>query len=331
MTGPDSCPRVSVLMPVYNAERFLGEAVASILQQTFRDLELIAVDDGSEDGSRGLLEACRDRDPRVRIIGRSHTGLVRALLDGLRNTRGELIARMDADDVSLPERLERQVVFLDNHPECVAVSGGMLYIDDRGRPIAERLTPERHDDIERGLLTGVGESLLHGAVLVRRSALDAAGGYRSEFECAEDVDLFLRLAEHGRLANLPKVVLKYRLSPGSICARNSHRQRELVLRAVQEAHVRRGLIFSPDRLPPPETDVPVCRQFTNIASAAALAGNRRTAIHYALQGIRSAPGSWRAWAVLSLLGPRPLTRWLQTAHACVRRVRMAGRRDRSTS
>lgn len=331
MTGRAPEPRVSVLMPVYNAARFLGEAVASILEQTFQDLELIAVDDGSEDGSRGILEAFRGRDPRVHIISRSHTGLVGALLDGLRGARGELIARMDADDVSLPQRLERQVAFLDAHPECVAVSGGMLYIDHRGCPIAERLSPERYDDIERGLLRGLGECLLHGAVVVRRSALDTAGGYRPEFECAEDVDLFLRLAELGRLANLPEVVLKYRLSPGSICACNPHRQRELVLRAVQEAHVRRGLDFSAAVLPPPTTDVPVCCQFTNIAYAAALSGNRRTAVHYALQGIRSAPGSWRAWAVLSLLGPRPLTRWLQTARACIRRVRRAGRRDRRTS
>ena len=125
-------PRVSVLMPAWNAERFLDEAVASVLEQTLRNFELIAIDDGSSDGSKRRLEEWASRDSRVVVLSRPDTGfsgIAGALNDGLERARGEYIARMDADDVCYPERFERQVEFLDRHPECALVGCDHLEVD----------------------------------------------------------------------------------------------------------------------------------------------------------------------------------------------------------
>jgi len=118
----DRPPRITVLMPVYNAGPFLAEAVDSLLAQTWSDFELLAMDDGSTDGSGGLLDRYAERDPRVRVVHAPHRGLVDTLNDGLDLSRGELIARADAADVNLPRRLERQVQLMDGRPE-VGVCG----------------------------------------------------------------------------------------------------------------------------------------------------------------------------------------------------------------
>ena len=111
---------VSVVIPVHNAARYLTAAINSILNQTYRDLEVVTVDDGSTDSSGAILAHCATRDSRIRVITRNNTGIVGALNDGIAAAHGDLIARMDADDISLPRRLERQVAYLTDHPECVA-------------------------------------------------------------------------------------------------------------------------------------------------------------------------------------------------------------------
>src|SRR5258706_14041022 len=120
-TDMSSSPAVSVVMPVYNGERYLASAIDSILAQTFTDFELIAVDDGSTDSSLPMLKRYAERDPRVRVISRPNTGIVGALSDAIAAARAPLIARMDADDLSLPLRFERQVAYLSGHPQCVLV------------------------------------------------------------------------------------------------------------------------------------------------------------------------------------------------------------------
>src|ERR1051325_1151561 len=113
-------PTVSVLLPVYNAERYLESALQSVLGQTFSDFEVIAVDDGSKDNSKKILERFAANDPRIRVISRPNTGIVGALNDGLAVARGEFIARMDADDVALPGRFQAQLDYLRGHPDCIA-------------------------------------------------------------------------------------------------------------------------------------------------------------------------------------------------------------------
>src|SRR5436305_9543595 len=128
----DDRPQVSVLMPVYNAIRYIGVAVDSVLSQTFSDFEFIIVDDGSTDGSAEILREYAGRDPRIRLISRPNTGLGFALNEALAVARAPFIARMDADDECLPERFEKQIQYLRNHPECVLLGSRVLWIDSDG-------------------------------------------------------------------------------------------------------------------------------------------------------------------------------------------------------
>jgi glycosyltransferase involved in cell wall biosynthesis len=233
-------PSVSVVMPVYNAERYLPAAVESILSQTVRDFEFIIIDDGSTDGSRRLLEECARRDARIRVVSRPNTGIVGALNDGLALCEGEFIARMDADDISLPERFEHQVSYLRQHRDCVMVGSRVLLIDPEGAPIRPWIDELSHEQIDRAHLSRAWP-VVHPTVLIRRWALDAAGHYRKQYETLEDLDLFLRLAEVGKLANLPEILLHYRQHFASICHTNTPKQNSIRDNILAEAHARRGL------------------------------------------------------------------------------------------
>jgi hypothetical protein len=201
-------PRVSVVMPVYNGETFLAEAVESVLGQTLRDLELVAVDDGSEDGSRAILERFVRADPRVRlIVNEQNLGISGALNRGWRAARAPYIARLDADDVAPLDRLRRQVEFLDAHPSVAVVGGTLISIDAHGRRISTRRFPTKDRAIQATLLRY--NCLSHPSVTMRRSALEAVGGYR--YRRIEDYDLWLRLAERFELANLSEPMIFHRL------------------------------------------------------------------------------------------------------------------------
>ncbi len=234
-------PTVSVLMPVYNAERYLAEAVESVLAQTFADFEFIIIDDGSTDTSLALLQTFAARDARIRLISRPNTGLVGALNEGLATARGEFVARMDADDVSLPPRLETQVAYLRSHPECVAVSCRVLLVDSEGAPLCAWLQLETHEQIDRAHLRGQGGAMVHPATLFRLKALQLVGGYRAETQDAEDLDLYLRLAEIGQLANCPQVLFHYRRHMLSVGVTRRERQARLARSVVLEALQRRGI------------------------------------------------------------------------------------------
>lgn len=206
-----STPLVSVVMPARDAERFLPEALASVRDQTLGDFELIAVDDGSRDCTREILERAAREDPRVRVVD-GGGGPVAALNAGCWLARGHYLARMDADDVCHPQRLARQVRFLEAHPEVVAAGGAIELVDSAGRPLQVFALPARDAAIRRRLLSR--NALAHPAVTMRTAAWRRTGGYRERFYPADDYDLWLRMAELGALANLRAVVLRYRLHPG---------------------------------------------------------------------------------------------------------------------
>lgn len=206
--------RVTVVMPVYNAERFVGEAVQSILRQTYRDFDFVIVDDGSTDRSLELVRGFAD--PRIRLFeNSSNLGHVRTLSRCVSLALGPLIARMDADDVASPDRLALQVAFLDDHAAVIGLSGAMRIIDADGRPGQIVSVPTDSDSIRDWLALG-RNPLHHPAAMFRRNAFDAVGGYRRAFAPAEDFDLWLRLSERGELANLPEVVLDYRVHSGQL-------------------------------------------------------------------------------------------------------------------
>ena len=239
-------PRVSVLFPVYNGGRYLTAAMASVLGQTFRDFELIAVDDGSTDRSPEVLARFAAADPRVRVIRRPNAGLVASLNEALAVARAPLVARMDADDVCRPTRFAQQVAYLAAQPDYVLVGTQAMTIDPGGRPIGHMMTVTfGHDRIVTALLRR-GWPLVHPTVMMRTDALRRVGAYRAPAWPYEDHDLFLRLAEVGRLNNLPDVLLDYRKHPASISAQNGGRRDAILKGIIVDACRRRGVPVHPE-------------------------------------------------------------------------------------
>lgn len=295
-TAPAAAPRVSVVMPVFNAERYLMQAVESVLAQSFRQFEFIIVDDGSTDASPALLRGFEARDPRIRVISRANTGIVGALNDGLAAARGEFIARMDADDVSLPMRLERQVAFLDAHPECVAVGTDVLFIDPEGAPLLQRKPALQHREIVAELLNANGGALIHPSVVLRASAVVACGGYREQHVHIEDLDLYLRLMSRGELANLPEALLLYRQHVRSINhTHGSRAARRLALVNPLRAAAGLAPLQSDNAQASPSGNVGWRRHW---AFDAARGGYWRSARKNALRAVIAAPWKRENWSCL---------------------------------
>lgn len=285
-------------MPVYNAQRYLAPALDSILAQTFGDFELIAVDDGSKDNSLSILNDYASRDARVRVISRPNTGIVGALTDGIAAARAPLIARMDGDDLSLPQRFEKQITYLNAHPECVLLGTQVLLIDDEGAPIRIKgETRFTHDEIDYAHLNR-SWPVVHPTVMMRRSAIDAVGGYREEFKWLEDLDLFLRLAEVGKLANLPDVLLHYRMHLSSVCHTHKDAQAELRVKLYAQTRQRRGLPAGDLSLP--TTSIKTEGDQHRLWAWWALKdGNVSTARKHAFQSLRKSPFEKESWRIVA--------------------------------
>lgn len=205
----------TVLLPVYNGAKTLREAVESVLAQDEPAFELLIVDDASTDGSAALAEEYARRDPRVSVIAHErNAGLAATLNEGLERARHELVLRMDQDDVSLPSRIRVQCEYMDAHP-AVAVAGAWVF-HMGSRPEFDRLVelPTTPRAIAARLLRE--NCLYHPSVIMRRSVVLGAGGYRSEFRNAEDYDLWLRLSRQHDLANIDEPLLRYRFSIGGM-------------------------------------------------------------------------------------------------------------------
>jgi hypothetical protein len=207
-------PRVSVVMPVHNGGPHLEHAVESILGQTFADFEFVIIDDGSTDSTAEVLRRHQAADRRVRVLHQEKAGLVASLNCGCGQARAPYIARMDADDIAFPDRLARQVEFLDRHPTVALVGSAVVRIDATGRELTRNVCPTSHAEIVEALREYT--CFTHPTVVLRATALAAVGGYRPAYRAAEDYDLWLRLSERFELANLPDPLLYYRVSPGQI-------------------------------------------------------------------------------------------------------------------
>ena len=203
---------VSVVLPVRDGERFVQEAVESIFAQAHADLELIVVDDGSTDRTREVLGGFGDG--RLRVVHQDPLGLVGALRRGITEARAPLIARMDADDVSEPARLERQVRIMQERPRVGMVATWTVVIDELGRELRREVLPPAHDDLVRRLL--LRNPFQHGSVVMRREALEQVGGYRDDYGANEDYDLWRRIARSWELACVPEVLYRYRTHPGAV-------------------------------------------------------------------------------------------------------------------
>ncbi len=300
MTMTNDPPLISVCMPVYNAERYVAAAVESILGQSLGDFEFL-IEDNSTDGSAEVLRPYAARDPRIRLEVRPRRGLVAVLNDQIDRARGEFIARMDADDVARPERFARQVEYLRAHPECVLVGSRVRLIDPEGDPLCDWCTLQDHDAIDSVFINGVPTTAIcHPSVMMRRDALLAVGKYR-DFSMMEDLDLFLRLAEHGRLANLPEPLLEYRMHAANNSNTAAHREKMMRVNweMGRDARQRRGLPPAPEPpAPEPSAPEPPTSQRETWAWWALGAGHLKTARKHARWVLTRAPLSPRSWKLL---------------------------------
>jgi glycosyltransferase involved in cell wall biosynthesis len=232
-------PRVTVVMAVYNGERYLAEAIDSILAQTYRDFELLVIDDASSDRTAEIL--AKYHDERIRVLRNdTNRGLTVSLNIGLGAARGELIARHDADDRSRPRRLEEQVAFLDAHPEVAAVGTQAQVIDASGRR-------QRRLDARRPVSPlAVQFSLMfiapmvHGAAMFRRAVVwDELHGYDESFRTSQDVQLWSRIAERWQIANVDRVLLDFRVHPSSVSSTTYSKENLMRLDAVLRRNTER--------------------------------------------------------------------------------------------
>jgi len=201
-------PKVSIIMPVHNALPFLKGAIESILVQSFSDFEFIIVDDGSKDGSKALLEEYSRKDTKIRVIKNPcNMGIVYSLNQGIKMARGDYIVRMDADDISMKDRIKLQFESMEEDKEIAALGTSLAYIDSSGNDLG----------IVRGCALGNPNlsqtPLLHPTTIIRKSIIERYGlCYLEKYRYAEDYFLWLQLGKIGKISTIDKVLLKYRIT-----------------------------------------------------------------------------------------------------------------------
>jgi glycosyltransferase involved in cell wall biosynthesis len=290
-------PRVTVVMPVYNGEKYIAEAVGSVLASRYADFELLVVDDGSTDASIAEATRAAAGDTRLRVVPMSHGGVAAARDAALREARGEFVANLDADDAMFPERLGRQVAFLDRHPDHVAVGARVLVVDALGRPQRVVVRYFTHEEIDAAHLSGLGGAIGNPAAMFRRQAALAVGGFPpTAHATGEDHDFWLRLAEVGRLANLPDVLIRYRIHGANASTGEGKTERRLAvtLDNLRRAFERRGIT---DREPTKAAAPPLraAERWCDLALCRHFAGDRVGAL-------------WRVAVALALNPAAPATR-----------------------
>lgn len=216
-------PKVSVVMSVYNEEKYLPEAIDSILSQTFKDFEFIIINDGSTDKTKEILESYKDK--RIRIINNEkNLGLAASLNIGIREARGEYIARMDGNDISLPERLERQINFLCQNSAIGLVGNWINFVDEDRELIKTIQYPTDSEEIENAFLELSHTEMCHASMMVRKQKAESIGFYREKFPNSEDYDFFLRFVEKYKMANIPEILYLVRVVPNSASTKRRAQQ-----------------------------------------------------------------------------------------------------------
>jgi glycosyltransferase involved in cell wall biosynthesis len=234
-----SAPRVSVVMSVYNGSGLLGQAVESLLKQSFVDFELIIIDDKSTDGSLDIISKLAQLDGRIRVIKNDiNLGLTKSLNVGIRASVAEYVARMDADDISYADRLLNQVDFLDNNRDCGLVGSWAKVINERGEFIRDLKYPTDHQSVCADLIKY--NPFVHSSIMMRKKILEGVGLYDEGYKYAQDYELYFRLSKTCQLANLPLFLVASRVNEGSITSRSNRKQTLCAVRARMSA-IRSGL------------------------------------------------------------------------------------------
>jgi glycosyltransferase involved in cell wall biosynthesis len=300
-------PLVSVVVSVFNGERFLERSIRSVLEQRDVDLEIVAVDDGSGDSSGEILDRLESRDSRLRVIHQSNEGLTKALIRGCAEARGTFIARHDADDYSLKGRFGRQVALFTRYPDLALGSCWAYVIGPADEILGEKRRPDALSQPVTMRDPWAYGPLGHGSTMFRRSDYEAAGGYRPEFFYAQDIDLWLRLCEKGRIAFVPAFLYAFRYSVGSISL-NATAAQDLLCRLASDAATARKAGASEE---------PILEAAAAVRRGANPPGRRslgesyfigkclldrrdRKAVVYLRQAVAERPANVKGWVALAL-------------------------------
>ena len=226
---------VSIVMSVYNAEKYLREAIDSMLNQTFTNFEFIIVNDGSTDDSLKIIESYRDE--RIVILNQKNTGLAKALNKGIDKSKGNFIARMDADDISLPDRLQKQYDFLIQNPEYIALGSTAIIIDVDGNYVYTAFVPLTDEETKNCLPQ---TPFFHPSVMFKKNEFLKAGRYCEAMVKAQDTVLFNRMAKFGKFYNMKKPLIKYRIVPTANTDRSyagNNRRLKIYQKAIKDNEI----------------------------------------------------------------------------------------------
>ncbi len=297
--------RLSVLIPVFNSVEFLQAALNSVSKQTFAEFEIIAIDDGSTDGSLPLLQAHSVHEPRMRLISRRNLGLIATRNELVERATGEWVAWMDSDDLSEPDRFEQQVRALSSDTSLVCVGTDAQCIDPSGAPLNLETYPATHAEIVSEQMVGGG--LRFPTTMMRRDAVLGVGGFREPFRMGEDLDLLIRMGEWGRLANVRLALYRYRQHVNSVCAGLSSRwlvYRDHILELARQRREsgldvlqRGGSIDIPD-IDERQKRRTVAMTYAFWASCAMSHSDRARALRYAMRAVGTDPLAFHAWSSL---------------------------------
>lgn len=229
-------PRLSVVMACHNAEEYLGEAIESLLSQTYRDFELIVVDDASSDSSVQIVLQYAKRDERVRFLPlEENVGPAIVRNTAIDVAQGEWLAILDADDVAFPERLERQMAYVDRHPETVLLGSGFVEINAKGQDVWRHVYPRRHDRLLRRIQR-TGCFPPHSSCLYHKATVDKCGRFNPRFRRSQDADLWFRLLLAGTIAVLPMPLVRIRKHEKNISDDAGGRMQALFGTAARACH-----------------------------------------------------------------------------------------------
>lgn len=299
--------RVSVVTAVHNGRRYLEDSLRSILRQERVDLELIVIDDGSTDSTPEVLEQLASEDSRIRVVRQENRGLTCALIRGCEEASGEYIARHDADDLSLPERLALELELLQERPELSMAACWSRVIGPEDEPLYDIRHTAEPPDSTNGLVNR-HESPCHGSVMFRKRDYAAAGGYRSEFRAAQDLDLWLRLTARGEIAYVPQVLYEWRIHDRAISASSRLLQEKLGDLARQCHRARTAgqndtlLLMQASQASSAEHRPATAATNAYFIGKCLLDRRDRRAVAYLWRSVREAPLAGRRWGALAAAG-----------------------------
>lgn len=232
-------PKISILLPIFNAENYLKEALESILNQSFNNWELVAVNDSSTDRSLEILKHYQTKDKRISFFSvRKQNSLADVLNLGLEKCVGKYIIRMDADDIMLSNRLSLQFEFMEQHPEVVVCGGQIQFIDSKGIEIGFRSYALDDDRLRKTFF--LFSPFAHPATIIRKESLEKVGGYENNLQKVEDIMLWFKLAKVGKFANIPQTVLKYRITDNSQSLSNKY-EHYLLTYKLRKQVIKKGI------------------------------------------------------------------------------------------